>query len=58
MVEFKNPGWGVPYDDGTSHIVMTQLELLERLAAIVPRPRVHLTRFAGVFAPHFKHRFV
>jgi hypothetical protein len=45
-----------PYSDGTTHIVMTQLELLERLAAIVPRPRVHLTRFAGVFAPHFKHR--
>ncbi len=45
-----------PYSDGTTHIVMTQLELLERLAALVPRPRVHLTRFAGVFAPHFKHR--
>jgi hypothetical protein len=45
-----------PYSDGTTHIVMTQLELLERLAAIVPRPRVHLTRFAGVFAPHFKYR--
>lgn len=45
-----------PYSDGTTHIVMTPMELLERLAAIVPRPRVHLTRFAGVFAPHFKHR--
>jgi hypothetical protein len=45
-----------PYDDGTTHIVMTPLELMERLAAIVPRPRVHLTRFAGVFAPHYKHR--
>lgn len=45
-----------PYSDGTTYIVMTQLELLERLAAIVPRPRVHLTRFAGVFAPHYKHR--
>lgn len=45
-----------PYSDGTTHIVMTQIELLERLAAIVPRPRVHLTRFAGVFAPHYKHR--
>ena len=44
------------YDDGTTHITMTQLELLEKLAAIVPRPRVHLTRFAGVFAPHYKHR--
>ena len=45
-----------PYDDGTTHIVMTPLELMERLAAIVPRPRVHLTRFAGVFAPHYKYR--
>ena len=45
-----------PYSDGTTHIVMTPIELLERLAAIVPRPRVHLTRFAGIFAPHFKYR--
>lgn len=45
-----------PYDDGTTHIVMTPLELMERLAAIVPRPKVHLARFAGVFAPHYKHR--
>lgn len=33
---------------------MTKLELLERLAAIIPRPKVHLTRFSGVFAPHYK----
>lgn len=45
-----------PYDDGTTAISMTKLELLERLAAIVPRPKVHLTRFSGVFAPHYKHR--
>jgi hypothetical protein len=45
-----------PYDDGTTFISMTKLELLERLAAIVPRPKIHLTRFAGVFAPHYKHR--
>lgn len=45
-----------PYTDGTTHIVMTPLELMERLAAIVPRPRVHLTRFSGVFAPHYKYR--
>lgn len=47
-----------PYDDGTTHIVMSQLELMERLAAIIPRPRVHLTRFSGVFAPHYKYRFM
>ncbi len=45
-----------PYDDGTTHIVMTPLQLLERLAAIVPRPRVHLTRFSGALAPHYKYR--
>lgn len=45
-----------PYDDGTTKIKMTQLELMERLAAIVPRPKIHLIRFAGVFAPHYKHR--
>ena len=44
------------YDDGTTKIVMTQLELMERLAAIVPRPKIHLIRFAGVFAPHYKYR--
>jgi len=29
---------------------------MARLAALVPRPRLNLTRFHGVFAPNFKHR--
>jgi hypothetical protein len=45
-----------PYSDGTTHIKMQPLELMEKLAALVPRPRVHLTRFHGVLAPHSKHR--
>ena len=45
-----------PWSDGTSAIKLTPLELMERLAALVPRPRVHLTRFHGVLAPHYKHR--
>ena len=45
-----------PYSDGTTHIVLQPLELLEKLAAIVPRPKIHLTRFHGVLAPHYKHR--
>lgn len=45
-----------PWDDGTTAIKMTQLEIMERLAALVPRPRVHLTRFHGVLAPHYKYR--
>ena len=29
---------------------------IARLAALVPRPRAHLTRYHGVFAPNFKRR--
>jgi Putative transposase len=45
-----------PWSDGTTAIKMTQLEMMERLAALVPRPRVHLTRFHGVLGPHYKYR--
>ena len=41
-----------PYRDGTTHLVMTPLEFLQRLAALVPRPRLHLLRFHGVLAPN------
>ena len=34
-----------PYREGTTHIVMSPLELMQRLAAFVPRPRLHLIRF-------------
>ena len=45
-----------PYRDGTTHIVLEPLDLMARLAARVPPPRMHLTRFHGVFAPHSKLR--
>ncbi len=35
---------------------MSPLEFLQRLAALVPRPRLHLIRFQGVLAPHAKLR--
>ncbi len=35
------------YRDGTTHIVMSPLEFMQRLAALVPRPRLHLIRFHG-----------
>jgi hypothetical protein len=35
---------------------MSLLELLEKLAALVPLPRVHLVRFGGCLAPHSKLR--
>ena len=31
-----------PYQDGTTHIVMSPLEFMQRLAALVPRPRLNL----------------
>jgi hypothetical protein len=45
-----------PYRDGTTHIVLEPLDLMARLAALVPKPRMHLTRYHGVFAPHSQHR--
>ena len=45
-----------PYDDGTSHVVLGPMEFMGRLAALVPRPRVNLTRFHGVFSPNSKLR--
>ena len=35
---------------------MSALEFMQRLAALVPRPRLHLIRFHGVLAPHAKLR--
>ena len=31
-----------PWRDGTTHLVMSPLEFMQRLAALVPRPRLHL----------------
>jgi len=45
-----------PWSDGTSGVKLSPLELLEKLAAIVPLPRVHLVRYAGCLAPHSQLR--
>ncbi len=44
------------YRDGTTHIVMSPLEFMQRLAALVPRPRLHLIRCHGVLAPNARLR--
>jgi hypothetical protein len=44
------------WSDGTSHIILSAHELLEKLAAIVPPPRSNTTRYHGVLAPHSKSR--
>jgi hypothetical protein len=39
------------WSDGTTHVIYEPMELLERLAALVPPPRFNITRFYGVLAP-------
>jgi Putative transposase/Transposase zinc-binding domain len=41
-----------PWSDGTTGIRLSPVELLEKLAALVPLPRVHLVRYGGCLAPH------
>src|SRR2546421_8260085 len=41
-----------PWSDGTTGMRFSPLELLEKLAALVPLPRVHLVRYGGCLAPH------
>jgi len=45
-----------PYREGTTHVIFEPLDFVARLAALVPKPRVNLTRFHDVFAPNSKHR--
>ncbi len=45
-----------PYSDGTTHVIFEPLDFIAKLAALVPKPRVNLTRFHGIFAPNSKHR--
>jgi hypothetical protein len=44
------------YRDGTTHVIFEPLDFIAKLAALVPKPRVNLTRFHGVFAPNSMHR--
>jgi hypothetical protein len=41
-----------PWRDGTSHIALQPLELVEKLAALIPRPYVNLIVYHGVLAPN------
>ena len=44
------------YRDGTEVLLFSPMELMEKLAALVPKPRAHITRYHGLFAPHSKNR--
>ena len=41
-----------PFRDGTTHVIFGPEDFIARLAALVPKPRAHLTRYHGIFAPH------
>ena len=57
-----------PYRDGTTHVIFEPLDFIARLVALapktlaalagwaLPKPRVNLTRFHGVFAPNSQYR--
>jgi hypothetical protein len=45
-----------PYANGTTHILFEPLDFIAKLVALVPRPRVNLTRYHGVFARHSQYR--
>ena len=45
-----------PYRDGTTDVVFEALDFIAHLAALVPTPRVNLTRYHGVFAPNHRLR--
>ena len=41
-----------PWADGPRHLLFEPLTLLEKLAALIPRPRTSLVGYPGVLAPH------
>src|SRR5437762_2224096 len=43
------------WHDGTSHLLFTPVELLEKLAALTPRPRINLVLYHGILAPARGH---
>jgi hypothetical protein len=42
--------------DGTTHVVFEPMELLEKLAALVPPPRIHQVRYHGILGPAAQRR--
>ena len=45
-----------PYRDGTTQVAFDPVDFIAHLAALVPKPRVNLTRFHGVLAPNHRWR--
>ncbi len=45
-----------PWSDGTTHIKLSPMELIEKLCALIPLPNYNLFRYCGVLAPNSKLR--
>jgi hypothetical protein len=45
-----------PWPDGRTHLVLEPVAFLRRLVGIIPPPRRHLVRYAGIFGPASKTR--
>ena len=57
----RGPRSALAIGSGTTHAIFEPLDFIAKLAALVPKPRVNLTRFHGVFVgvphhPNSKHR--
>jgi hypothetical protein len=55
MIPPRDGHAGPAYTDGTTHVLFEPLDSISRLIALVPQPRVTLTRYHGVFAPNSKY---
>jgi len=44
------------FRDGATHVLFESEDFIARFAALVPRPRAHLIRYHGLFAPRARHR--
>lgn len=44
------------WNDGTFAVQFSPLEFIEKLVALIPPPRIHMTRYHGVLAPHHSWR--
>ena len=42
--------------DGTTHLLLSPLELIEKLAALVPLRWLNLVRYHAILAPNARHR--
>jgi hypothetical protein len=46
----------MPYSGGITHVIFDPMGFIAKLAGLVPKPRVSLTRFHDVFAANSKYR--